>query len=83
MTDIQLGLLIVLVGVGSIYGSLHAFLSMINEELFTPKHFHDEGYNWFGSWTIFIISMILAAPFFIIFTLVRLVGKVIKWLFTV
>ncbi len=83
MTEIQL-LLITIAGVlYVIFGAIIAVADICNKEITTPRDFRSDGYNWFGSWTIFIFRTIAAFPFWILFTIVGLVYKFIMWLFTV
>lgn len=87
MTDVQAGIMIGLVAViaalYSIGGICIAASDISTKEILTPKDFHDDKYNWFGSWVIFIGRTILAAPFYILFTLCICVYRVIMALFTV
>jgi hypothetical protein len=64
-------------------GILVAVVDIHNREIPTPRDFHDEGYNWFGSWFIFIIRILVAFPFYIIGTLIVTVYKFFSWLLTV
>ena len=54
-----------------------------NKKVCTPKDFYEDGFNWFGSWLIFITRILFAFPFYIIGTIVILISKFIKWLLTV
>lgn len=87
MTEVQLGIIIGLITVVaalySIGGICIALSDISNKETLTPKDFHEDKYNWFGSWVIFIGRTILAAPFYILFTLCICVYKVIMSLFTI
>ena len=83
MTELQI-FLITLVGViYVIFGAIIAIADICSEGITTPRDFHTDGYNWFGSWTIFLFRTIAAFPFWILFTIVVLVYKFIVWLFTV
>ena len=83
MNEIQL----ILIGVCGVlyllFGSITASIDISNREVPTPKDFHKDGYNWFGSWTIFILRTLLALPFWILGTLGLLVCRFIKWILTV
>ena len=83
MSDITFALLVPVGIAYIIFGSLIAVLDISNGEVFKPKDYYEDGYNWFGSWTTFIFRTIIAAPFYIIFTLGLLVSKFVRWLFTV
>ena len=73
--------------VGTIYcilGIIFAGVDISNREVYTPKYFyHCKGYNWFGSWFVFILKTIVAFPFYIIITLGVIIYRFIKWLLTV
>lgn len=67
-----------------LFGVLCAAVDIANREVYSPKDFYDnEGYNWFGSWFVFILKSITAFPFYIIGTLGLVIYRFIKWLFTV
>jgi hypothetical protein len=86
MTDIQAGLMIGILSIAaavySVFGICIALADISNKEILTPKDFHEDKYNWFGSWVIFIGRTILAVPFYILFSLCLGVYKVIMSLFT-
>lgn len=86
MTDVQAGLMIGLISIAVavylIFGICIAAADISNKEILTPKDFHEDKYNWFGSWVIFIGRILLAAPFYIIFTICIVIYKGILWLFT-
>ena len=73
----------VLGGVLGVCGFIIACCDISSKEVVTPKAFYEDGYNWFGSWTIFIIRTIIAIPFYIAGTIIVSVYKFIKWLVTV
>ena len=87
MTDVQAGIMIglvtVVVAFYAIGGICIAASDISNKEVLMPKDFHEDKYNWFGSWVIFLGRTFLAAPFYILFTLCICVYKVIMSLFTV
>jgi uncharacterized membrane protein len=83
MTDIQMVLVTVVGVIYVIFGAIIAIADVCNKEITTPRDFYADGYNWFGSWTIFLFRSIAAFPFWILFTIVGLVYKFIRWLFTV
>ena len=65
-----------------LFGVGIAVSEIADKKVCTPKDFYKDGYNWFGSWLIFIIRILLAFPFYIIGTLIMIIGKFIKWLLT-
>ena len=72
--------------VGTIYcllGIIFAGEDISNREVFIPKDYYYNGYNWFGSWLIFILKTLCAFPFYIIGTLGIIIYRFIKWLLTV
>ena len=81
------GLVIVLASIlGGVLGAcgfIIACCDISNNEVDTPKAFYEAGYNWFGSWLIFIVRTIIAFPFYIIGTVIVGVYKFVKWLLTV
>lgn len=82
MTELQIILISVIVGLYSIFGVVVAAVDISNKEITLPRDFKHAGYNWFGSWTIFLFRTIAAFPFWILFTIIHLVYKFIMWLFT-
>lgn len=86
MTEVQLGIMIGIVTIAiaayAIFGICIAMEAISNKEILMPKDFHADKYNWFGSWVIFIVRVLLAAPFYILFTLCIWVYKLIMLLFT-
>lgn len=83
MTDVQMILITIVSVCYVLFGAIIAITDVCNQEITTPRDFHADGYNWFGSWTIFLFRSIAAFPFWILFTIVGLVYKFIMWLFTV
>jgi hypothetical protein len=83
MNEIQLIFIGVCVGLYIFFGSVIATKDISIKEAPTPKDFHKDGYNWFGSWTIFLLRTFLALPFWILGTLGLLVCRFIKWILTV
>lgn len=83
MTELQIILISVIAGLYLIFGATLAAVDISNKEITLPHDFKNDGYNWFGSWTIFLFRTILAFPFWILFTLLHLIYKFIMWLFTV
>ena len=83
MTDFQMVLITIVGVIYVVFGAIIAIADICNEEITTPRDFHTDGYNWFGSRTIFMFRSIAAFPFWILFTIVGLVYKFIMWLFTV
>lgn len=83
MTDFQMVLVTIVGVIYVLFGAITAITDVCNQEITTPRDFYTDGYNWFGSWTIFLIRSIAAFPFWILFTIVSLVYKFIMWLFTV
>lgn len=83
MTDIQMVLVTVVGVIYVLFGAITAITDVCNQEVTTPHDFRTDGYNWFGSWTIFLFRTIAAFPFWILFTICGLVYKFIMWLFTV
>ena len=56
---------------------------MIGVGVYKPRdYYYREGFNWFGSWTIFILWTIFSLPFYIPFAIVVLVHRFVNWLFT-
>ena len=86
MTEVQLGIMIGIVTIAiaayTIFGICIAMEDISNKEILMPKDFHDDKYNWFGSWVIFIVRVLLATPFYILFTLCIWIYKLIMLLFT-
>lgn len=86
MTDVQAVIMIGLISIAaaaySVFGICIALADISNKEILTPKDFHEDKYNWFGSWIIFIGRTLLAAPFYIIFTICIVIYKCVLWLFT-
>lgn len=83
MTELQIILISAIAGLYVIFGATLAAVDISNKEITLPRDFKNDGYNWFGSWTIFLFRTILAFPFWILFTLLHLIYKFIMWLFTV
>lgn len=83
MTELQVLLLVIIGVVYTIFGAIIAVADISNKEITTPHDLYADGYNWFGSWTIFLIRTLIALPFWIIGTIIYLVYKLIMWLFTV
>lgn len=83
MTDIQMVLVTVVGVIYVLFGAITAITDVCNQEITTPRDFYIDGYNWFGSWTIFLIRSFAAFPFWILFTIIYLVYKFIRWLCTV
>jgi hypothetical protein len=83
MSTLILGLLIMGLVVYLMFGALLAALDMENKEVYLPRDFYNDGYNWFGSWVIFIFRTLLVLPFWILFTLLNIIGSFFSWLFTV
>lgn len=83
MIELQLVLIIIAGILYLLFGAAIATADICNKEITTPHDLYADGYNWFGSWTIFIIRSLVALPFWIIGTIVYLVYKFIMWLFTV
>ena len=83
MTDFQMVLVTIVGVIYVVFGAIIAIADICNEEITTPRDLRVDGYNWFGSWTIFLFRSIAAFPFWIFFTIVGLVYKSIMWLFTV
>ena len=54
-----------------------------NYEFITPRHFYEDGYNWFGAYLIFILKTIISFPWFVIIKICTSLWKFIKWLLTV
>ena len=83
MTETQICLLTIGLLIYSVLGLLIAMTDIYNREVTTPRDFYNYRYNWFGSWVIFIVRTLFAAPFYIIVTICMLIYKFFKWLFTV
>lgn len=83
MTEFQMCLLVIIGTIYTIFGFIIAVTDACNKEILTPRDFYNDKYNWFGSWVIFIVRILLAAPFYIIVTICALIYKIVKWLFTV
>ena len=83
MTDIQMVLITVVGTVYVIFGAIVAVTDICNREITTPHDFYADGYNWFGSWTLFLFRTFAGFPFWIPFTIIYLAYKFIMWLFTV
>lgn len=83
MTEVQVLLIVIAGVVYTIFGALIAVTDISNKEIVLPGDFRSGGYNWFGSWTIFLIRTLTALPFWIIGTIIYLIYKLVMWLFTV
>lgn len=83
MTEVQVLLIVIAGVVYTIFGALIAVTDISNKEIVLPGDFRSDGYNWFGSWTIFLIRTLTALPFWIIGTIIYLIYKLVMWLFTV
>ncbi len=83
MSDLQMVLTIIVSLLYLFFGAIIATADISNKEIILPRDLKSDGYNWFGSWTIFLIRSIVAFPFWILFTIIYLVYKFIMWLFTV
>ena len=83
MTEFQMCLLVIIGTIYTIFGCIIAVADVCNKEISTPRDFYNDKYNWFGSWIIFIVRILLAAPFYIIVTICALIYKFVRWLFTV
>jgi uncharacterized membrane protein len=83
MTEQQLVLLVIAGVLYIICGAIIAVAEICNKEITTPHDLYSDGYDWFGSWTIFLIKSFMTFPFWILFTIIYLVYKFIRWLFTV
>ena len=83
MNMLLLILLGVVGGLSVILGGTAAAIDISNKEVPTPKDFHECGYNWFGSWIIFLLRTFLALPYWFIGTIILLICKFIKWILTV
>ena len=71
---------------GSFYfflGALLATIDIANGGVPTPQDLYNDGYNWFGSWLLFTLRVIIAFPFYIVETLLLITYKFGKWLLTV
>lgn len=83
MTELQLLLMVIAGMLYILFGVIIAVTDISNREITMPRDLRSNGYNWFGSWTIFLIRTLTALPFWIIGTIIYLVYKLIMWLFTV
>ena len=83
MSALVLSLLIMGSVIYLFFGALLAAVDMENKDVPLPRDFYDNGYNWFGSWTIFIFRTLLALPFWILFTLLNMIASFFNWLLTV
>ena len=83
MTTLQEVLIISLAVPYTIFSMIIMATDFSNESIPLPKDFYADGYNWFGSWFLFILRILVGFPFYIIGSIVYLMYKFIKWLFTV
>lgn len=83
MTGFQMSLIIISCILYFFFGASIALVDISNKEIVLPRDLRSDGYNWFGSWVIFLVRSIVALPFWILFTIIYLVYKLIIWLFTV
>ena len=83
MTEVQVLLIVIAGVVYTIFGVIIAVADISSREITTPHDLRSDGYNWFGSWTIFLIRTLTALPFWIIGTIIYLIYKLVMWLFTV
>ena len=83
MTDIQMVLVTIIGTVYVIFGTIIALVDAQNEKIPTPRVFYADGYNWFGSWTIFLFRIFMTFPFWTLAFIIFLMYKFFMWLFTV
>ena len=83
MTELQVFLIVIAGVFYTIFGAIIAVTDISNKEIVLPGDFRSDGYNLFGSWTIFLIRTLTALPFWIIGTIIYLIYKLVMWLFTV
>lgn len=83
MTELQIFLITIVGVIYVIFGAIIAIADICSKEIITPHDLRSDGYNWFGSWTIFIIRTLIALPFWIIGTVIYLIFKFFIWLFIV
>lgn len=66
-----------------IFGIIIAFVDIGNKEIPTPRDFYDDGYNWFGSWFLFILRVLVGFPFYILGIIFEYICKFFVWLIRV
>ena len=82
MTDIQLVLLIIGAILYVFIGVILTLVDTSNGYVPTPRDWYNDGYNWFGSYIIFIGRILFIAPFYIGFTVCRIICRFVHWLLT-
>ena len=84
MSDFQLFVVVATGVLWFVFGLLFASWDICERGLYTPKDYYNyDGFNWFGSWFIFIFRTIIAFPFYILLSVTLLIKGWIEWLFTV
>ena len=83
MTDLQVFFIILASILYTLLGVIIAIVDIINGGVTTPGDWRLEGYNWFGSWLIFLVRILLAAPFYFIFTISVVIYRFGLWLLKV
>lgn len=66
-----------------VFGFTAACIAIANGIKTPKKYYYEDNYNWFGSYCIFIISILVALPFYILIKLIMFIYKITNWLFTV
>ena len=83
MTDLQEFFIILSSILYILFGVIIAIVDISNGSVDTPSDWRLEGYNWFGSWLIFLVRILLAAPFYLIITIGMVVYRFGLWLLKV
>lgn len=63
MTGFQMVLITVVAVLYVIFGGIIAVTDICNKEITTVQDLRADGYNRFGSWTVFLVRSIMAFPF--------------------
>lgn len=63
-----------------IFGVIIASVDSYNGEIPTPRDFYYDGYNWFGSWFLFILRVLVGFPVYILGTIISCVCRFFSWL---
>jgi hypothetical protein len=83
MTDLQMFFIILGSILYIVFGAILAIVDICNGSVDTPSDWRLEGYNWFGSWLIFLVRILLAMPFYFIFTIIIVIYRFGLWLLKV
>jgi hypothetical protein len=83
MTDLQVYFIVLGSILYALFGAIIAIVDICNGSVTTPSDWRLEGYNWFGSWLIFLVRILLAMPFYFIFTIIIVIYRFGLWLLKV